>query len=230
MKIYEMLSNGNKNYDPYGEKKRNLNREILLMKDDFRGMVLNSKDKILMGLRLAISGNIIDFGAKDGVMREEILKNIERVMDFMPDNKTFEKFKRDVEKAKKILYIGDNAGEIVFDKIFMEFLPLEKVVFVVRGGPVINDVTYHDAEMVGLTKMVKVIDTGAKMPGVIPIRSSKNFLKEYEESDLVISKGQGNFETLEDEEKNIYFLFQVKCPVIARYLNFPLNSFIFYNF
>ena len=229
MKIYEILSNGDENYDPYRDKKEKLSKKLLKIENLLREEINKSDDRILTGLKLAISGNIIDFGAKDDVDFGEIFKNIEKVKNFLPDVKTLDKFKKDLDSAKKILYIGDNSGEIIFDKIFIEILPKEKITFVVRGGPIINDVTLKDAKTVGLTKIVNVIDTGLKMPGLLPKLSSREFLKEYSECDMVISKGQGNFETLEGEDKNIYFLFQAKCPVIANYLGLPINQFVFYN-
>ncbi len=229
MKIYEILSNGDENYDPYRDKKEKLSKKLLKIENLLREEINKSDDRILTGLKLAISGNIIDFGAKDDVDFGEIFKNIEKVKNFLPDVKTLDKFKKDLDSAKKILYIGDNSGEIIFDKIFIEVLPREKITFVVRGGPIINDVTLKDAKTVGLTKIVNVIDTGLKMPGLLPKLSSREFLKEYSECDMVISKGQGNFETLEGEDKNIYFLFQAKCPVIANYLGLPINQFVFYN-
>ena len=102
------------------------------------------------------------------------------------------------------------------DKIFIEKLPKEKITYVVRGGPALNDATIEDAKMVGMTSIVKVITTGLDMPAAILPLCSKVFLNYYNKSDLVISKGQGNYEALSEEEKNIFFLLKIKCPVIAK--------------
>ncbi len=228
-KMYEKMREITGVKDPYENIKRRLNEDLLNLEGELRKRILESDNPILMGLKFAIAGNVIDFGAKDGVRKKDVISNLERVLHFNPDGDTFLKFLKDLKKSNKIMYIGDNAGEIVFDKLFIEQLPFEKITYVVRGEPIINDITMEDANYVGITNLVNVIDTGNGIPGVVPHLSSDIFLKAYKESDLIISKGQGNFETLESENKNIYFLFQAKCPVIANYIGLPLNEFVFFN-
>jgi uncharacterized protein with ATP-grasp and redox domains len=128
--------------------------------------------------------------------------------------------------AEKILYLGDNAGEVVFDRILLEHLPPEKVTFVVRGGPTINDVTRNDLEMVEFDRRVGVIDNGSDAPGTILEDCSPQFRELFEKADLVISKGQGNYETLNDLPGHIVHLLKVKCPVVARDLSVPEGSLI----
>ena len=119
------------------------------------------------------------------------------------------------EKADRILWLADNTGEIVFDKLLLQKLDLEKVVVAVRGGPTQNDATMADAVYTGLTDMVAVMDTGAAIPGIRLDQCSKSFQQAYHRADLIIAKGQGNFETLDHRDKRIFFLFKAKCPVVA---------------
>jgi len=145
----------------------------------------------------------------------EIEHSILEATDFDINETLGEHLKSEIEKAKSILYLGDNAGEIVFDMLFIEQLPEEKICFVVRGKPVLNDVILQDALQVGLDKYVEVIDNGSGIPGTILEDCSDTFRKRFESADLVIAKGQGNFETLSQIDKNIFFLLKIKCPVIA---------------
>jgi len=138
---------------------------------------------------------------------------------------------KNIDEAEKILFIGDNAGEIVLDKIFIENLSREKITYAVRGGPALNDATMEDAEMVGMRDSVKVISTGLDMPAAILPFCSKEFLDEYKKSDLIISKGQGNYEALCDEDKNIFFLLKIKCPVVAETFKekYEVGDMVIYN-
>jgi uncharacterized protein with ATP-grasp and redox domains len=137
-----------------------------------------------------------------------------------------EQLRSDAECAQNILYLVDNAGEIAFDRLLIEQLPTEKITVVVKGKPVINDATMEDAEFVGLTDIVEVIDNGSDAPGTILETCSQNFRDRFEEADLVIAKGQGNYETLSDLDKNIFFILKAKCPVIARDIGCEIGDMI----
>jgi uncharacterized protein with ATP-grasp and redox domains len=119
--------------------------------------------------------------------------------------------------AKEILYLGDNSGEIVFDRLLIEQLPGEKVTFVVKAGPILNDALVEDTEEVGLADMVEVIDNGDDAPGTILERCSEDFRRRFAGADVVIAKGQGNYETLSDVDRDVFFMLQAKCEVIARH-------------
>jgi len=142
----------------------------------------------------------------------------------------YQEFKYALNNAESILYLGDNTGEIVFDKLLIEelsnMLPDVKITYVVRDKPVINDALMEDAVSCGLDKIVDVISSGCDAPGTILDLCSKEFLKLYESAELIISKGQGNFETLADEKRPIFFLFKVKCPVIANHTGFNLGDIV----
>ena len=128
--------------------------------------------------------------------------------------------------AEDILYLADNAGEIVFDRLLIEEMPMDRVTLVVRGGPVINDATRADVEAAGLDSKVSVMDNGSDAPGTIPELCTPLFRDRLGQCDLVIAKGQGNYETLNDFDKNMFFLLKVKCPVIARDADWAVGQMV----
>ena len=141
----------------------------------------------------------------------------------------YAKFKESIEHSYLILYLGDNAGEIVFDRILIEQLlqmKKSKIVFVVREKPIINDATFDDAVSVGLDKVATIISSGSDAPGTILSQCSPKMRGYYQAADLIISKGQGNYESLSDRSETIFFMFKVKCPVIARDCGFDLDSLV----
>ena len=191
--------------DPYKKVKLKFNNICLELADELKKIIENSTDTFETSLRIALAGNIIDFGPKSNLDRDSIKKEIEKALIQKLNKSNIGSLKDNISKAKKILFIGDNAGEIVFDKIFIKMLFREKRTYVVRGGPALNDATMEDAIMVNMPDIVRVITTGLDMPAAILPLCSKTFLKEYHESDLIIAKGQGNYEALSEEEKNIFF-------------------------
>jgi len=205
--------------DPYREVKEEYNRMALGMVNKLEEIIKNSKNPFEVSLRISLAGNIIDFGPKvdlnKNILQEAIKKSLSQDMD----TEKIKLLKEEIDNAKRILFIGDNAGEIVFDKIFIENLPGEKITYAVRGGPALNDATMEDVKMIGMMDSVKVITTGLDMPAAVLSFCSGEFLKEYRISDLVIAKGQGNYEVLCDEKKKIFFLLKIKCPVVAENFN-----------
>ena len=224
--IFDVIEEYLPESDLYYDIKKKSNSYILNLEDELRDVIKKSDDPFLTGLHLAIAGNIIDFGAKNNFSDELIHSEIEQAMKIVLDRDLVTRFRREIEKAGKILYLGDNAGEIVFDKLFLEQLPCDKITFAVRGSAIINDALIEDAEMVGMTELVKVIPNGDNIPGTVLNRCSEEFRKVFDESDLIVSKGQGNYETLSDTDKNICFLLKAKCPVIAKDLNRTVGDFI----
>ena len=206
--------------NPYEKVKKEFNIICLELVDEFKKMVEDYGDNFEGFLRLALAGNIIDSGPNTRLNREIIINTIKESLSQNINPEKIIQLKENIYNAKKILYIGDNAGEIVLDRLFIENLPTEKITFAVRGGPALNDATREDAEMTGMTDIVNIIDTGLDMPAAILDLCSKEFIKEYRDSDLIISKGQGNYEALSDEVKNIFFLLKIKCPVIAESFNY----------
>ncbi|MBN1302130.1 MAG: DUF89 family protein [Melioribacteraceae bacterium] len=172
----------------------------------------NINDKIEIAVRIAIAGNIIDIGANPGFNLED---EISRITSNNIDLLMLPKFKRDLEKAESILYIGDNYEEALFDKFLLNELRPKKVVFAVRSKPILNDITLEDAYRLEIDKICDVMESGSKIAGTDLNACTDEFMKVYKNADMVIAKGQGNYETLINAERPIYFLFKVKCDAIA---------------
>jgi len=212
--------------DPYHRIKKRFNNLALKLYPELRKQIVGSQDRLETAIRLAIAGNIIDFGVNSSVDESDLHKAISEslVADF--DNLHLESFRDAVGQAEDIFYLADNAGEIVFDRLLIEQLPYEKVTVVVKGKPVINDATMEDAGAAGLTRIVEVIDNGSDAPGTILESCSEEFRRRFADADLIIAKGQGNYETLSDVEKDMFFILKVKCPVIAQHLDCEVGSFV----
>jgi uncharacterized protein with ATP-grasp and redox domains len=202
--------------DPYREVKEKYNRMALGLVSKLEEIIKKSKDPFEASLRISLAGNIIDFGPKVDLNKKILQRAIKKSLSQDIDMDKIKLLKEEIDRAEGILFIGDNAGEIVLDKIFIENLPREKITYVVRGGPALNDATMEDAKMIGMVDSFKVITTGLDMPAVVLSFCSDEFLKEYRKSDLVIAKGQGNYEALCDEKKKIFFLLKIKCPVVVK--------------
>ncbi len=200
--------------DPYREIKQQHIREALALYPEMEKMVKESDDPLLTAIRLAIAGNVIDLGINKTFNIVQDVKKI-LVRDFGIFD--YEVFKKQLDRAKTILYLGDNAGESVFDKLLIKQLK-KPVVYAVRTAPIINDVTLEEARLSGLDEVATLIDSGSPAPGIIMRYATPQFLEIYQNADIVISKGQGNYEGLSDEKRSIFFLLKAKCPVIARHL------------
>jgi uncharacterized protein with ATP-grasp and redox domains len=211
--------------DPYRVVKDRFNRMALDMLAELTATVREVADPLAMALRLAIAANVIDLGVNGGLTEDEARRAIAAAMD-RPFHGDVDAFRQAFEEARSILYLADNAGEIVFDRLLIEQLPVGRVTLAVRGGPVLNDATMADARTAGLCDVVKVMDNGSDAPGTVLSDCSEEFRRRFAESDLVIAKGQGNFETLSDEAADIYFLFKVKCPVIADHVGLPVGTHV----
>lgn len=226
--IHRIIRNKTKVADPYAEIKMQFNRELLSMYSEFKSRIDHSIDPLETAVRLAIAGNIIDFGANSRIDQFDIHTTIAQALSERL-NWDKQEFLDSVNQSQSILYLADNAGEIVFDRLLIEQLPMEKITVVVRGFPILNDATLSDAREIGLTEIVNVIDNGSDAPGTILSDCSENFVNRFEQADLVISKGQGNYETLSEVEKNIFFVLKAKCPVIARHIGGQTGDMIFKN-
>jgi len=212
--------------DPYRKIKKRFNNLALKLYPELRTQVVDSDDRLETAIRLAIAGNIIDFGVNNSLEESHVKETISDSLSGYLDPKQIQSFKDIVNAAGKILYLADNAGEIVFDRLLIEQLPYEKVTVVVKGTPVINDATMEDAGVAGLTRIVEVIDNGSDAPGTIMESCSQEFRHRFANADLIIAKGQGNYETLSDVNKSIFFILKAKCPVIARDLRCEVGEMI----
>jgi hypothetical protein len=203
--------------DPYSDLKDRYNRFAMDAYPRFKQLIAASPNPLETAVRLAIAGNIIDFGANLEINQAVVDRTIEASLTAVPFGDIKEFFMA-VSNAEKILYLADNTGEIVFDRLLIEEIGPDRVTVAVRGGPVINDATMDDARFCGLTDMVDVVDNGADIPGTILDACSDSFIRSFQEADLIVSKGQGNYETLSETSvnRNVYFLFKTKCTVAAR--------------
>ena len=215
--IHKIVRSLTKEKDPYKAVKKESNDLVLKLYPELQLKVETNKDPLKMAIRLAIAGNIIDYGALEEF---NINKTIEEISEKRFAIDDYDKFKEKLAGAKTLLFFTDNAGEIVVDKLLLETIlrrkKIRKIRFVVKGGPIINDATIQDAIYVGMATLPNVefltISNGEEGTG--PQRNSQTVKRWIEEHDLVISKGQGNYEGL-SEYKNMFFLLLAKCPVIA---------------
>jgi uncharacterized protein with ATP-grasp and redox domains len=223
-RIHRLLRETVRDPDPYRDVKRDSTRLAQALYPDLKRRVRTSTDRFAIALRLAIAGNIIDFGCRTHIRDSEIYQSIEDTLKEPLDEAAIETLRHRIAEAHDILYLADNAGEIVFDRLLIEELPTARTTVVVRGGPVINDATREDAVAAGLTARVRVIDNGSDVPGTILESCSSTFQARFARSDLIIAKGQGNYETLNDQDADIFFLLKAKCPVIARHIGCDAGS------
>lgn len=212
--------------DPYRETKAHYNRAFLKQAAVYDEKITSFEEAV----KYAIVANIIDFNPIHGDVEKDIRKYFGSMDTLeMAVNHTVQ-LEEDIRRAKAILYLGDNCGEICFDKLLIRRIrkmnPEVKVYFGVRGEAVVNDNTVEDALFVGMDEEATVISNGDWALGTVLERVSPAFRQVYDAADVVIAKGQANFECLSEEEKNIYFLLMVKCPVIARYTAVPEKSLV----
>jgi len=211
--------------DPYGAAKDHWNRMALGLLPELKAKIGGASDRLVMAVRLAIAGNVIDMGVNGNLTESDVRRSVSQALT-EPFTVDHNGFRQAVAEARSILYLADNAGEIVFDRLLIEQLLPARVTLAVRGAPVINDATVADAKGVGLHEIVEIIDNGSDAPGTILEDCSEDFIRRFKEADLILAKGQGNFETLSDEPRDIFFLFKAKCPVIAAHVGLPIGTHV----
>jgi uncharacterized protein with ATP-grasp and redox domains len=209
--------------DPYRETKDWQNRIVMELIPTLRAEVESANDPLLMAARLAIAGNVIDVGSNGNLTEADVRQELKQALaePFFGEEL---RFREAVAQAKSILYIADNAGEIAIDRLLVDQLLPRQIAFVVRGSPILNDATLIDAKTVGLDQVVTVFDNGSDAPGTILTDCNQALRDRFSTVDLIIAKGQGNFETLSSESGNIFFLFKVKCLVIAELVGQPIGT------
>jgi len=211
--------------DPYRRIKERFNGLALELHPKLKARVERSGDPIEAAVRLAIAGNIMDCGVNNDLDETHVRQAVENALA-EPLNGDTTALVAAIAAAEDILYLADNAGEIVFDRLLIEQMPRQKVTVAVRGGAVINDATVDDARRAGLFQLVEVIDNGSDAPGTILEDCSADFRQRFSEAGLVIAKGQGNYETLSEVDKDIFFMLKAKCPVIARDIGCEVGALV----
>lgn len=236
-KIYAIVSKVTGKKDPYREIKENSNKMALKLYPQLQTKMAKADNPLQTAIRLAIIGNIIDYGMKDtdGITKEisELLKD-----DFTTQNIDNDKhfnystFYQHLSEVESILYLADNAGEVVFDRILIEHLVNDyhkSVIYVVKGKPVLNDALVDDAIFCSINQFANIISCGADSPGVVLNYCTPEFMRIFDEAEMIISKGQGNYEALSEVASPIFFLLIAKCPVIARHLGCNIGDFVLEN-
>lgn len=198
--------------DPFYEIKKLNIQEALDLYPEMKKIVSRSDNRLLTAVKLSIAGNIIDLGVRK---KYNLIESIHDILnqDFAISH--FDQFVARLGKATSVLYLGDNAGESVFDKLLIEELH-KPVTYVVREIPVINDVTRQDAIDSGLDRVAEIISSGSSAPATILRLCNKDFINRFDHADMVISKGQGNYEGLSGVDRSVFFLLKAKCHVIAK--------------
>lgn len=212
--------------DPYAKiKEKNLKaafKLLPLVKEEIE----KAEDPLLAALLMSAMGNSIDAGVSLNI---NIKENIERALADSFARSDYQKFLGELKKADQLLFIADNTGEAVFDKLLLKKLKEYdlKITYAVRETAILNDITAEGAKELGIDQYAEIIKSGSQAPGMLMDSASREFLKHYQKSDIVLSKGQGNLEGLYGRETGIYFLLKAKCEVIADILDVNEEDFVF---
>ncbi|MFO7887321.1 MAG: ARMT1-like domain-containing protein [Eubacteriales bacterium] len=223
--VHRIVKHHTHNNDPYRKIKDSDINEAKKLEYDIRNFIKSQNDILKGALKASATGNVMDTAIfKDLNIKECIKEEL---------NKEFKKYdiqslKSKLKNKSTVLIIGDNSGEGVFDKILIEILSNKhKVTFAYRSEPIINDITKREVDMIGIGDYAHVLSTGCSAPGALANEFSREFKKVFYSSDIVISKGQGNFEALSEVDRNIYFLLKAKCPKIAKALGVEVGDYVF---
>jgi uncharacterized protein with ATP-grasp and redox domains len=226
--LYRMVRELSGNDDPFATMKRRQNDAVMDILPWLRDTIAGADDPVLMAVRLAIAGNTVDPGAQASFNLEN---SIMQAVEGERDLDRYPAFAESLSGAKKVLLVADNCGEAVFDLALIETMQEARggeidVTVAVRSAPIINDITEVEAREIGLDRLARIIESGSEMPGTVLLRTTDEFREAFDSSDLVISKGQGNWETLEDSEREVFFMFQAKCPAVAAVNDCPEGALL----
>ncbi len=220
-------------YDEYADVKSYFNKLLSDREGYFEEHICSAEDSVLEAMKYALLGNYIDFGALNSVEDEKLLAIPKEAKELNIGESEYQFFINDLKNARRLVYLTDNCGEIVFDKLFIKALkkafPTLEVTAIVRGGAVLNDATLTDAESVGLDSVAEVTDNGNCIAGTVLKKLSPSAKEKIDGADVIISKGQANFETLCGSGLNIYYLFLCKCTLYSEKFNVPQFTGMFKN-
>jgi len=222
-RIHRIVREETGSSDPYRELKEESTQQALELYPRLKELLRGADDPLEMAIRLAAAGNIMDAGPG---AEYDLWDTVERVLaqPFAIDDSGA--FREALDGVAELLYLADNAGETVFDRVLIETLDVP-VTYVVKGRPILDDATVEDARAAGLDRVARIVSNGSCAPGTVLARSSLGFRRLYREAELIVAKGQANYETLSDEGDRIFFLLQTKCPVIAADVGVPVGSIVF---
>lgn len=205
---------------------KDIKRDSHLMAEEYLEDLIDlsneGNDKLEQGLKISAAGNIIDVvHVNDYDLWEEVITTVNQ--DLLGEG--VEAFRQRIDESSYLLYLADNVGETIFDRVFIETLDIP-VIYAVKGGPILNDATLEDALAAGIDQAAEIIETGSRGPGTILNQCSEEFQQLFEKSNLVLSKGQANYETLEAQGDKVFFLLRVKCPIISREIKSSIGSLV----
>jgi uncharacterized protein with ATP-grasp and redox domains len=210
------------NGDPYRAAKETSTGHALALYPRLKMLVAEASDSLDVAVRLSIAGNIIDLGPN---LKYDLWETVERtlIQPFAVDDRPA--FREALTRARQVLYLADNAGETVLDRVLIETLHTP-VIYAVKGGPILNDATLEDALAAGVDGAAEIVSTGSDAPGTVLHSCSQEFRQLYKGADLVIAKGQANYETLSANGTRTFFLLQAKCSILARDAGVPVGSIV----
>lgn len=223
--IYRQVRQRTGQIDPYLTVKQESNRLALELYPEWKRRVLATENPLAAAVRLSIAANIIDFGINGNLNPEDIPAVVEKSFAAKLEGDV-DGFLSAVTRGRDILYLADNAGELVFDRLFIELLARQNITVAVKGGPAINDALMPDAEAAGLPGLVEVIDNGTDGAGTLLDTCSMDFQQRFKRADLVIAKGQANYETLDDCGREVFFLLKIKCPLVGQHIGREVGSLV----
>ena len=224
--IHRIIRDETGSADPYAALKQKSTQTALRLAGAVERRIENASDPFEAAVRYAIAGNVMDYALASNWDVDKIDNCFDEALSKPIDFDAVRSLEESVSTAARILYIGDNAGETVFDRILIQRFPAGTVTYGVKGSPIINDATREDAEDAGIDRVAHIIDNGNDAPGTILDLCSALFRDLFGEVDVVIAKGQANLETLNRCNREVFFLAQVKCPVIGRDLNAQVGDWI----
>jgi len=208
--------------DLYLAEKRDNHELALSYLPDLRNLVHTGEDLLEQGLKISAAGNVIDVIHVDDY---DLWHEVQTTVDQDLLGGSLEKFREKISGAHHLLYLADNVGETIFDRVFIETLDMP-VIYAVKSGPILNDATRQDALAAGIDQVAEIVETGSRTPGTVLEGCSAEFRELLERSDLVLSKGQANYETMDEQGDKVFFLLRLKCPVLCRQLDAPLGSLV----
>jgi len=190
--------------------------------EDLINLSKEGNDKLEQGLKISAAGNVIDVvHANDYDLWDEVITTVNQELL----GGGVEAFRQRIDESPYLLYLADNVGETIFDRVFIETLDIP-VIYGVKGGPILNDATREDALAAGIEQIAEIVETGSRAPGTILSQCSDEFQYLFERSNLILAKGQANYETLDDKGDKIFFLLRVKCPILSREIDTPLGNLV----
>ncbi len=212
--------------DPYRAIKQRSTQEALRVMPEIQARIEHSSRPFHTATRFAIAGNILDYALVSVWNKDQLGDTLAKAECHPVDEVQIEALRQAIDQAETVLWLADNAGETVFDRLLIERLPGKKIIYAVKQSPVINDATRQDAIEAGLAPWVELIDNGTDAPGTVLSLCSSAFREVFDRADLVIAKGQANFETLNEVDRDVHFLTQIKCAVIARHYGYEVGDWI----